>query len=159
VRAAVAVEAVRVGVGRDAGKGDEAVVGAVRFAVEHELGDVGGEGGRAGSEGVFDVGREAALQAGDVDRVKGITQRETRDGEKLGLRGEGKLAAGVVLAVHGSGESQDGVGVLEGFGGRVDVDRRGQQVGFPVCAEEVLAVDGPGEYVGDGDGGADSAVG
>jgi len=61
VRAAVAVEAGDVGVGGDAGEGDGAVVGAVCLVGEHKPGDVRGEGGRSGGEGVVDVGGEAAL--------------------------------------------------------------------------------------------------
>ena len=69
------------------------------------------------------------------------------------------MTAGVSLAVHGAGEGPHGRGWFVRLGGGVDVDGLGEDVWLQVGPEEVLSVDAPGQDGGDGDGGANSAVG
>jgi len=70
VRADVAVEAVGVDVGGDAGEADCVVVGGVGLVLAQDGGDVRLEFGGAGGKGVVDVRREAAAAGGKVNGVQ-----------------------------------------------------------------------------------------
>jgi len=86
VGAGVAMDAGGVGAGADGGELDSAVVRAIGRVGFEDVVDGREEGSVAGVERVVEVRGDGAVEAHEVDGIKGGAQDDVGDGEETGLR-------------------------------------------------------------------------